>query len=307
MTAPYRSPESSTPTESEAAVRLALLLVPILYGSVYISGKYVSTTMGPQIGAAIRFLASVLVMSAILRLRRGGWPPLPRELRWPVFLMGISGMVLFNLFLLWGMKLAPSSDGPVLSSAMGPLFTVPLAVRFLGEPLTRRRLTGLAVALVGTALFFAGIQAAGHGPLRLLGDLSYMASGLAWAVYSILSRQVSQKLNPLTLVVYTQIWGAALLVLLAVPDALRADWSSFSPAIWAHAVYLGLGATALAQWIYNLGIQRLGAGRTISYLYLVPVFGMLLAVVILNERPHLWQWIGGALLVTGSVLVSSRK
>ena len=58
----------------------------------------------------------------------------------------------------------------------------------------------------------------------------------------------------------------------------------------------------LAYIFYNRGVELLGPARTGLYMFLVPVFGSLLAVIFLGERLHLYHALGFAFIIAGVVI-----
>ena len=74
--------------------------------------------------------------------------------------------------------------------------------------------------------------------------------------------------------------------------------------VWASLAFLGILGTAVAfVWFYE-GIQALGMSRAVVFNNLVPLFGVLLAWLILNEPIHPSLLLGGALAVAGVFLVN---
>jgi hypothetical protein len=101
------------------------------------------------------------------------------------------------------------------------------------------------------------------------------------------------------------------------PDALIATWKQRFPEFWpegnafygpltgiepgevALVVYLGAGCSALTYALWGYALRHIEAGRAASFDTLIPVVGIVTAVLVLQEAPLVWHIVGGALVVTG--------
>ena len=118
------------------------------------------------------------------------------------------------------------------------------------------------------------------------------------------SRGVLRGLTPLAATAYASLFGTAMLAIVATPDLLRLDRAALSPGVIASVLYLGLLGTGVAFVWYYRAVQRLGPSRTVIFNNLVPVFGAAFGVTLLGEPLLPSMVAGGAMAVTGVMLVS---
>jgi drug/metabolite transporter (DMT)-like permease len=71
-------------------------------------------------------------------------------------------------------------------------------------------------------------------------------------------------------------------------------------------LYVAVFPSTVAYLCYNRGVQLIGANRAAPFFHVVPVFGSVMAIVFLGERPQLFHVVGFALVLVG-VFVASRK
>jgi drug/metabolite transporter (DMT)-like permease len=95
-----------------------------------------------------------------------------------------------------------------------------------------------------------------------------------------------------------------MLALAAGPDLRALQASDFTPPVVLSVLYLGVLGTSVAFVWYYQAVQRLGAARTVIFNNLVPVFGAGFGVLLLGEPLLPSMLLGGAIAVTGVMLVS---
>jgi drug/metabolite transporter (DMT)-like permease len=101
--------------------------------------------------------------------------------------------------------------------------------------------------------------------------------------------------------------GATFLVAIALPGILRLDFGAVSLAAWGSVVYAGIGALVVAYLLFYRGVRILGPTRTAMYGNLQPLIALLVAWVVLAERPTGWQGIGAAFIMGGLLLSRTAK
>ena len=144
-----------------------------------------------------------------------------------------------------------------------------------------------------------------HVGRQLLGDFLLLLSGMVWALYSVLSKLAIRRFGPIASLGYGMIVGCGFLAPLVLVDRSWEALASASAVAWLALVYLTFATTLLAFFWWNLGIQRVGAGKTAIFSNLVPIFGVLLAWVVLGETLGAIQ-LGGAVLGVAGVWVCQR-
>jgi drug/metabolite transporter (DMT)-like permease len=218
---------------------------------------------------------------------------------WPkLALIGaINSAVPFLLFA-WGAERAPAGIGAI-ANAMTVLFTALVGALFFGEAIGRARVVALLVGFVGVVVLASG-KTAGAGV-----GLAVAAGAAAAFLYGIGINLVRRHLTglPPAAVASATLGTSALLTL---PFAL-AQWPAHAVPIasWASAAMLGVLCTGAAFVMYYRLIARIGASRASTVTYLIPVFGIAWAWLLLGEPLTPSMGISGALIL-GSVALSQR-
>jgi drug/metabolite transporter (DMT)-like permease len=180
-----------------------------------------------------------------------------------------------------------------MSVALEPLLTALFASLFLREPLPPRRRVALGLAFVGTWAI-AGFPLPGHAGL-LAGDALLVLAAACFAFYNVFSRRLTDRLPFAAAASATLLFGLIgtlpiwVLAGAAVPHAVHL------PSL-AAAAFLALVATGVGYAVWMLVLSRLAVATAALFLYLQPVFGVLLSFWIVGTRP-------GLPFVVGSILI----
>jgi len=209
----------------------------------------------------------------------------------------INSAMPFALFA-WSAQRAPAGIGAITNS-MAVLFTALVAFLFYGEKIGLRRTVALFAGFAGVVVL-ASSKTAGAS----VGG-AVAAGTTAAFLYGIGANLVKKHLTglPPAAVAAATLLCSALVV---APFAI-AYWptQTIPPRSWFAAGMLGVFCTGIAYALYYRLIQRVGAGRAVTVTYLVPLFAVAWAWLLLGEPLTLPMLIAGALIL-GSVALSQR-
>ncbi|MBU0656782.1 MAG: DMT family transporter [Gammaproteobacteria bacterium] len=219
-------------------------------------------------------------------------------------LLGVAG---FNSLVYVGLQTTTATNG-VLLQTVTPVLTVLLASAVLQEHSTLRQWAGVVISLLGV---LAIITRADVAVLRQLdftsGDLWMLAAALDWALYTILLRKLPGGLRGLPILGFTVILGALAILPLYVHESLTVRTMPITLVSSLSVLYVAVFPSLLAYLFWNHATQKLGAGRTGQFSYLLPVFGILLAVLFLGERLQLYHVAGMVLVAAGLLLTNWQR
>lgn len=275
---------------------LELGLLGAIWGASFMFMRVAAPEFGSTPLVAIRLgLGALILLPFLWRERRAFSAAL-----WPrLALIGaVNSAIPFTLFA-WAAQRAPAGVGAITNS-MAVLFVALIAFLFYGEKIGTRR----AIALVAG---FAGVIVLASGKVGGASIGLPVAAGTAAAfLYGIGANLVKRHLAglPATAVAAATLTCAALMT---APFAI-AQWPAHavSTTSWAAVAALGVICTGIAFVMYYRLIARIGAPRAATTTYLVPLFGVGWAWLLLDEPLTLAMAIAGALIL-GSVVLSQRR
>ncbi|WP_425464735.1 EamA family transporter [Nonomuraea terrae] len=246
----------------------------------------------PLLYAGLRF--AMAAFPALLLVGRPGVP-----WRWVAGVAATLGVGQFALLLV-GMRAGMPAGLTSLVLQAQALFTVVFAVTLLGERLTARRVTGLAVAFGGLALVAYDFGVSGPVGAFVL----CVAAAAAWGLGNVVQRRAAPP-DSLRFMVWVSALSAPPLLVLSLAlegvPVLSPSWEG-----WLSLVYVAFVATLGGFGVWGFLLRRYDASTVAPYTLLVPVFGMSSAALVTGE-PLSWLKIVAAALIVSGVLYTGAR
>jgi len=295
------------PRARQRRAMASLVLMVLIWGINFPIAKSALGVLTPPAFNALRFpLAALVVLYALARSGPIPWPAAAD--RWRVLTLGLLGNALYQQFFIFGLANSHAGIASVLLAAT-PILTTLLSSAAGHERITGRTWAGVILGFTGLVLVITQSASAGGagGESRLLGSILMLSAALAWAVYTVGSRDLVARYGPVPVTAWTLWTGAAVIVLIGIPSLLRTPVHSLPPAIWAAIAYAGALSIGLAYLIWYHGVGVLGNTRTSAFSNLTPVIALLAAWLSLGERPTGWQLAGSAVVLAGVTITQLRR
>lgn len=279
-----------------------VMFTVMIWGTAYPAVRYlVVSGVDPYLVACGRVVASFIFACILLLLSREK-PRIPaiRKNFLPFMAMAFFGSAGFFLLMSLGMVYTDAGKSSLLVGC-NPIYIVILSALFLKEPISRRMLFGVIIAVAGVALTVAGADImAGNRIVFRPADIVLLAAGMFWAVYSLLNRHYGHNLN------YKQgfFWIFAISMLMMLPILLPrlplVLELNAKQVFWIF--YCGFVPGGLGYYLWNKGLNVLGASICGMFNSFLPVWSILFAVIFLHESMTWLQLLGGAVVVLGVLL-----
>ncbi|WP_142846262.1 DMT family transporter [Telmatospirillum sp. J64-1] len=289
------------PSTSLRAFLAPALLFCLLWSSAFIAGKAGLASAPPLLLLAARFLIAGLLMVLAVSLL-GLRPPQGNAGRnaWAiVLLLGLLNNALYLGMSFTALQSLPAGFVVVIVST-APILTAILAHFLLGETLNARRITGLALGIIGVWMIVQTRLGDGGAP-EIPGLVLVGLSALSLAFGTIAYKRYATGLPLLWVNAWSTLAGGLVLLplTLAWEDLSAVTWDLTLAAALGHLVLaVSVGAMLLWFWL----IRFVGAGKASSIHFLNPVFGLLLAWLVLGEIPA-WNEMLGVIPVSLGVLL----
>jgi len=276
----------------------AVVAAAVLWGGSIVAQKLALSGFSPVEASVLRDIGGLAILLASWWWQDGSLTDITKTDFRTLGLLGL-GVLGNHLLILIGLKYVSGAVAGVIIGS-SPVVTALLSSLLIQDVPVRVVLAGSLLSFLGVGLVsVAGFQAAGEEPL-LGGSLVFLGV-VSWALYSIGSRTIMERLSPLT-VNWTTLFVATVLqipLLLTDTKMLDAGLASVAVADWLALVYLIIFATAIAQQAWLFGVKGIGPSRASVLGNLTPVAAVALSALILRESVGAVEFLGIALILTG--------
>lgn len=279
-----------------AAILGATLL---LWSSAFVGIRYAVRHYPPGSLALLRFLVASLLLGGYVLARKGPPSDVRASLRdWGAFFaLGATGVFGYHIALNFGEQTVEAGAASLLVNTT-PLFTVLLALVFLGERLSARGGLGLAVAFAGATMVALG---ATKGLTLDRGALLVLAAAVVQAIYFALQKPMLGRFGALDLTTRS-IWCGTLLLSAFLPQ-LTSTLREAPLSSTLVVLFLGVGPSCFAYVAWAHVVSEMSVSKAVGYLYLVPALALGIGFLALDETPSFLALAGGTFTILGVMLV----
>jgi drug/metabolite transporter (DMT)-like permease len=284
---------------------LLLSLTSLFWAGNTILGRYVAGHIPPMTLAFVRWAgASLILMPFAARHIAHDWPVIRKN--WAMMLLlSVTGFSVYNTMAYYGLQYTTAINGLLLQS-IGPLFVAVWTFVVFGDRLTLRQACGICVSLSGVLVIIC------HGSLAILlniafnrGDIWFVIALAFYGFYAAMLRK-RPAINPLSFLAVGMGVGAIFLIPFVVIEYESGRTVVLDTESLLSFAFICIFPSLIGYLFLNRGIELIGANRAAPFIHLVPVFGSVLAIVLLGERFELFHAVGYGLVFSG-ITIATRK
>ena len=287
---------------------LALTLAALFWSGNFIAGRALRDDIDPVTLNTLRWaLAALLFLPFVAPACRAHADAIRHQWRY-LLALGATGIAAFHTTVYVALTQTTATNALLVLALAPAAILLGAALTGANRP-TPLQWAGSALSLLGAAVL---VTQADIDVLRALafnpGDLWMLAAVVIWAAYSLLLQRRPQELPPTVALAASMGFGVVLMLpamVILQPVAHLPVNTGFIGAL----AYIVVFPSVLAFWLWGYGVARLGPARAGQFIHLMPVFGPVLAMVILGERIVAAQLAGAAIVFAGiaAVLLGARK
>ncbi len=292
-------------THTRNGVLLAIAAT-LLWSGNFIIARKASDNIGPISLAFYRWgCASIVLFPFAIQKVKAEYSVM--KINWKILLiLSFTGIALFNTFVYVAGHYTTAINMALIGTTSSPIFATAMAVIFLKERLGFFRIIGMLISIMGIVLLISkgSLDVLKHFQFSI-GDAWILAGAFAFAIYNIFVRKKPSNISPLSFLWI--IFGLGTLMLFPffiIEQLFASTYTNWSSELFGAILYLGIGTSVLAFWCWNLAIAKLGAGKTVLFGNLIPVFSTLEAVFLLGEKMTFIHLASGILVIAGLVIAN---
>ena len=286
-------------------VHLAMLLHSVISAGTYLAAKRALGDLSPFEVALARFVLAGLFYGGVLAWQR---PRVTRRDLVALFGLGVVAVPLNQGFFLAGLSLSTPGHAALLY-AMTPIFVYLLARWRLGEPATRLKTTGIALAFAGVVVVLTGrgaLAPAGLAWRALAGDGMLLLAVMAWAVFAVGGKVYAERYGVLPMTALAICGGTLAYLPVGLWFSDLSAYGRLSPGGVGSLAYLVAFTSIAAYLLYYWAMQRSDASRVAVWSNTQPIFTAALAWALHGEPVAGTFVAGGAMVLAGVVLTDYR-
>ncbi len=276
----------------------------IIWGTTFVSSRLLlDAGLSPASIMMLRFAIAYLCLWPFYRGRimTDNWRD---ELGMAI--LGITGGSMYFLLENTALLYTQASNVAIIIAATPLLTTITVHLFSRQERANSRLYAYSALSLLGVILVVFN----GEFILKLnpLGDILTLGASIMWVLYSIIILRFNEKYEPLFITRKIFFYGMLTLLPYFFFEPWGVTWQILTqPTVIFNLLFLGIVASLLCYWSWNVVIDKLGAIRSTNYLYLNPIVAMITSYFVLDERITLLAIIGTGLILTGMYLAQRKQ
>ena len=274
---------------------VSLIFAMFIWASSFIALKAAMEDLGPFTVIFLRMIIAslcfVYFIKSFLKYKFS-----KKDLKF-ILLLALFEPCLYFIFESKALQFTSASQAGMITSLM-PIITAMAAGYFLKEIISKQLILGSLIAMSGAIwLSLQGITTI-SSPNPLLGNFLEFLAMVCGAGYTITARYLSDKYSALFITAIQAFIGAIFFAPLFVYEyftiPLNITMNSF---LWV--VYLGVVVTLAGYGLYNYALTKIQASKAAVFVYLIPVFTLILAYFILDEKLSVLEFIACSVILFG--------
>ncbi|MFI5220773.1 MAG: DMT family transporter [Bacteroidia bacterium] len=286
-------------------VHLSLFIVTLIYGATFTIAKEVMPVyVKPFAFIILRIWTAVIFIFIFHRMYVKEIVRDKKDLI-KLFVCSVFGVLANMLLFFKGLSLTVPINGAVLMMNT-PIFVVVFATFYLKEKLSVQKISGIMIAAVGAILLMGGTKISFQSE-TVAGDLMVTANAIIYAFYLVYVTPLTQKYHPLTITLYTFLFGAVLVIPFGWNEFTQIEWNSIPTKIYLFILFVTIGATFVTYALNAYALKHASPSIVGSYIYLQPVLATMIAIFSGRDFLSLQKMIFIIIIFTGVYLVSKKK
>ncbi|WP_320035055.1 DMT family transporter [Halarcobacter sp.] len=272
-----------------------LTIAMFIWGSSFIALKIAMIDLGPFTVIFLRMvIASMCFLYFIKDFLKFNFTKKNIQL---LLLLAFFEPCLYFIFEAKALQNTTASQAGMITSLM-PIIAGIAAGYFLKEKITRRLIIGSIIALSGAILLSSQATASEAAPNPILGNFYELLAMVCGAGYTIVARYLSKEFSALFITAFQVFVGTIFFLPFFVFEYTQLELNFTFNSV-ASLFYLGIVVTLGGYGLYNYALTKIEASKAAVFIYLIPIFTLILANLILNEVISFVEIIASAIILAG--------
>jgi drug/metabolite transporter (DMT)-like permease len=282
-------------------VHLAMIAVQFFFASLTVVAKFVLPSISPPGIVFFRVSGAALAFAVLHRLLVREAVTDRKDLA-KLAGLAVLGVMLNQLLFLEGVKRTTAINTNILVTTV-PAFTLAIALLLGRERLTWPKGAGIALAALG-AVYLIGPDRIRLDPTTALGNALIAFNTASYAAYLVLSKQMLERYQPMTVVTHVFLFGAVLMTPIGIVALRHVDVTALPARTLLGLGYIVVFSSFLAYYLSIWALRRTASSLVAMYVYVQPVMTVVAAPIILGERLSARAGVAALVIFAGLALAT---
>ncbi len=222
-----------------------------------------------------------------------------------LFVCAIFGVAANMLLFFKGLSITTPINAAVLMMYT-PIFVVLFAAIWLKEKVTIQKVVGVLLATFGAVLLIGG-RNFNFSSTGVWGDIMVALNAIIYAFFLVYAKSLMQKYHPLTVTLYTFLFGLFIVIPFGFNEFSEIDFIAFQKIIWVYVLFITVGSTFVTYVLSSYALKHASSSLVGTYIYLQPVLATLIAIVFGTDLLTLEKLIFICIVFVGVYFASFKK
>ncbi len=279
-----------------------MFIAMIGWGASWVNAKVLSSYLTEYELIFFRNFFTIISLAPILLLRKNYLYINLRSLILCIIASII--MIVYMKCYFLGVKYGTASLGGALVTTLIPINTFIIMAIFFGKKIQKKDIFALVLGMIGI-LSILNVWTFSYEQIFNIQNTYFLTASILWPIITIISSKVT-KTHPLVFSLYMYIFMSILVSIFFI-DFQKINYSSFDTIFWINILCVSIISTSFATSIYFLGIEKLGANEVNSFIFLVPIFAIILSIIFLGEKVNISMIFGTVLTLLAVKILNNIK
>ena len=222
-----------------------------------------------------------------------------------VFFAAIFGVALNMLTFFKGLSMTTPISGAVMMVTT-PILVLTFSSIFLAEKATFKKISGIAIGLIGAVVLIGYGKTAHNGNNEFLGNLLVFVNAASYALYLILVKNLTNKYHPVTIIKWLYLFGLVMVIPFGIEQVREIDFYTIPTLILYKIVFIVVFTTFITYLFNLLAISKLKPTTVSIFIYLQPVVATIYALSVKSDSLNSVKIVATLLIFVGVYLVTSK-
>lgn len=281
---------------------LLMVLAMAGWGASWVNAKVLSSYINEYELIFLRNFFTIITLAPVLIINKHYFKISKRSLAL-AFVTSIV-MIAYLKFYFLGTKFGTASLGGALVTTLIPINTFLIMAIFFSKKILKKDIFALVLGALGI-LTMLNVWSFSLEQILSQHNIYFLLASILWPFITIISSKAT-KTSPLVFSFYMYVF-MTLLVLIFFVEPTKMAYDAFDWIFWANILCVSVVATTFATSVYFVGIEKLGTNEVSSFIFLVPLFAIILSVIFLKEHISISIVLGTVLTLVAVKILNNIK